>query len=383
MLTGWSASSVRFAWRNLVAHPPRFAIACVGIGFAAFLMALQVSLLYGFTMAASRIVDAVEADIWIVGRAVPAFEFVSPIAERIAWLTEGTPGVAHAGTGIAGWVPFEKPDGDLTTVFLVGVDDRFAGRLPRVRPTVMAAAAVETPIAVDSTDAAVLRGGEGRAPAEVEVNGLRADIALVTDGLASFLGTPYVIADLRDARRLSRYAAERVSFAVVSVAAGEDPEAVASALAARFPNVSVFTRHALSRRSRVFWLLKTGAGGALSLAAVLGFLIGLSVVAQTIYSATSEQVEAYATIKALGGTDGFVFRIVALQSLLCGTIGALCGLSLVGPSAELAQNIVTWAVAPRWIYPAVFLTILLLCLLAAMIAARPALDAEPARVFRA
>lgn len=346
-------------------------------------MALQISLIYGFSLAASRIVDAVAGDIWIVAKAIPAFEFVSPISERVAWLAAGVPGVRIAGSGVGGWFPFEKANGDRTTVFLVGVEKPFVGRLPIVRLASISQGGFETPIAADLTDVPVLVSDKARSDARVEVNGRRADLALIIRGFSSFLGTPFALADYQDAVRLSRYPQGMVSFALASVRKGKDPMEVAELLRKRFPEFSVFTSSEFSWRSRIFWLLKTGAGGALSLAAILGFLIGLSVVAQTIYSATAEQVEEYATMKALGASDRFVFYIVAIQSITCGIMGSLGGLLLVEPFAVVARNIVTWVVVPVWVYPIIVLIVILLCISAAVIAARPAIQAEPARVFRA
>ena len=93
---------VRYAYRNLVRARTHLGISLIAISFAAFLVAAQGSLLYGFTTAASRIVDAIDADIWIVAPGLPTFELVSPIEERIAWLARGVTGVENAGRGLAG-----------------------------------------------------------------------------------------------------------------------------------------------------------------------------------------------------------------------------------------------------------------------------------------
>lgn len=167
------------------------------------------------------------------------------------------------------------------------------------------------------------------------------------------------------------------------IASGTASEAATSAIAARLPNVDVWTKNQFAWRSRLFWLIQTGAGGALSLAALLGFLIGLVLVAQTIYALTSENLEEFATLKSMGASDANVFSIVLTQSLTCGVIGGAIGLLLVGPFAVLARKIVTWIAVPPWMYVVVAALVVLLCTVAAMVAARPALSVNPGRVFRA
>lgn len=372
---------IRYAIRNLGRARGRLLFSFFGTAFAAFLMAVEGSLLYGFTLAASRIVDAVDADIWIVGRGIPAFEYVSPIDERIAWLARGVPGVAMTGRGIAGWAPLTKDDGQRTFVLIVAADREFRGRTPDIAGPMGFLQSTRAALAIDATDRYTL--GAHAVPSHVQVSRRRASVVGVVDGFASFLGTPFAFAEFSEAKRLLPYRDGDVSFITVRTAPGYSADAVRDALRTRFPDVDVLTAGEFSNRSRIYWLVQTGAGGALSVAAILGFIIGLSVIAQTIYSLTSENVEEFATMKALGASNGFVRFIVLAQSLICGVVGGLAGLALVQPFTSVARHIVTWIAVPPWMYLMVLGAMIVLCILAALFAARPALGAEPGRVFRA
>ena len=192
-----------------------------------------------------------------------------------------------------------------------------------------------------------------------------------------------VFADYEDARQFVQLPLERTSLILGQVQPGADAVATVAWLRERLPDADVWTAADFSARSRTYWLLQTGAGGALSLAAVLGFFIGLVVVSQTIFAITVESVEEYATLKAMGAPTAFVRRVVRVQSLICGAMGALLGLLLVGPAMAGARQMVTWAAMPWWLYPVVLACVLLLCELAARMAVRPALEVDPGRVFRA
>ena len=175
----------------------------------------------------------------------------------------------------------------------------------------------------------------------------------------------------------------QTSFVVLHVAPGSDPVAVRDALRSRLADVDVWTAAEFSWRSRIFWLIQSGAGGALTIAAVLGFGIGLVLVAQTIYSITAENIEEFASMRAMGASDRDVRAVVVVQSLVCGILGGTVGLLLVQPSAVLLRSLVTWISVPPWIYFAVAVALALLCVLASLIAARPAVRVDPGRVFRA
>ena len=123
---------VLLAYRNLRKAGTRWVISIFGIFFATFLMAVQGSLLYGFSMAASRIIDAIDSDIWVVAKGTPAFEFVSPIPGRYADLALGIEGVQSTGRGVASWAAFQRFRGARTFVFIVGAEEAFRGRIPPI-----------------------------------------------------------------------------------------------------------------------------------------------------------------------------------------------------------------------------------------------------------
>jgi putative ABC transport system permease protein len=369
------------AVRNLKRSGGRLWVSLFGIAFASFLMAVQGSLLYSFTRAASRIIDAVEADLMIVAKGTPTFDYVSPIPERYAYIALGVPGVSDAGRGIASWAPIQRPNGDKTLVMLISVENPYRGRLPAVGELAAARGLSDSALVMDATDTRTL-GYDGTLQA-AQVAAQRVYFLAHTTGFSSFIGSPFIFTDYVDAHRILRMDRTEASFILLRAAPGHDPIAVRDALRSRLTDVDVWTVAEFSRRSRIFWLVQTGAGGALTLAAVLGFAIGLVLVAQTIYSTTAENIEEYATMKAMGASNRDVQTVVLIQSLVCGVLGGVVGLLLVEPYAALSRSVVTWMAVPPWMYGVVAGALALLCVLASIIAARPAVRVDPGRVFRA
>src|SRR5260370_25438337 len=111
----------------------------------------------------------------------------------------------------------------------------------------------------------------------------------------------------------------------------------------------------------MYWVIKTGAGSAILTAAVLGFLVGIVGVSQTIYANTMENIEEYATSKALGASRVFVARIVLIQSLICGAAGSILGLLAVVPAMNYAKPLIPWIHTPWWLPVIMAVLCLLLC----------------------
>jgi putative ABC transport system permease protein len=264
---------------------------------------------------------------------------------------------------------------------LVGVEEAFRGRLPDLFRIGVDAGASDSALAIDESDAKTFQfHGEPRA---VQVGGRRGLLLTQVAGFSSFVGSPYLFTTYADARRYLGLERTQVSFILLRIAPGRNPAAVRDAARLRLPDVDIWTRSEMSNKSRQFWLVQTGAGGALTLAAILGFGIGLVLVAQIIYSITAENLEEFATLKAMGASNYDVRIVVLIQSLVCGVLGGIAGLALVGPFATAIRPVVTWITVPFWIYFVVAFVLLLLCIGAALIAARPAVTVDPGRVFRA
>src|SRR6516162_4997236 len=97
---------MQLALRNFVHDRLRFLLTLGGIGFSAFLMVFQESLLVGFERAASRVIDSTDADIWVMPRGVQAFDFAPPLRSDYSGFVKGIPGVQSVqkvATGIAFW----------------------------------------------------------------------------------------------------------------------------------------------------------------------------------------------------------------------------------------------------------------------------------------
>lgn len=107
-------------------------------------------------------------------------------------------------------------------------------------------------------------------------------------------------------------------------------------LRSRFPNVDVWTRAEFSRKARWFWITQTGEGGAILMAALLGFFIGLAIVSQAVYATTMENIEEFATLKAIVGSCVFISGVIVSQAVMCRLGGYILGTLITAPMVKAA-----------------------------------------------
>ena len=273
-----------------------------------------------------------------------------------------------------GFLEFRKPGGLHQVVALIGADPDAGARFPvPVR--------VNHGVLIDASSAALLRIPEY--PWDTEINGRRARVLRQIDGFSSFLGSPYVFASYDDAADYIGFRPEDAMYLLVRLKPGYDAMETKRILQARIPDVQVWTKAEFSRQARAYWLNQTGAGGTVLTSAVLGFIIGLLIVSQTIYAATMENIEEFATLKALGATRAYIAMVVLTQALACGVVGCALAMAIAQPAIHAARGLVSWIGMPQWLPFAMFVPGLLMCAAASLVSARKAMVVDPAEVFRA
>jgi putative ABC transport system permease protein len=372
---------MRLAWQNILHDRARFSATVLGVSFAAFLMVFQGSLLAGFLRAASRFVDASDFDIWITARGVQAFEFGAPLPARVQDLTAGVPGVEETSRACMAFAVFRKLDGKQQVIAVVGADSNIGKQFPVPELAERSEEVSPESVIYDESDRPVLETVS--LPARVEINGQRANLDHEVTGYGGFLGVPTLFASYRSAARYLGLGERAAMYILVRVDKEHSIADVQQSLRRRLPEVDVLTHEQFARKARWYWIIKTGAGSAILTAAILGFLIGLVVVSQTIYANTMENIDEYATLKALGASRAFVARIPIIESLICGAAGSILGLLIVIPAMQYAKSLIPWIHTPWWLPIITIALSLLMCSLAAVASIRTSLKIDPGRVFRA
>jgi putative ABC transport system permease protein len=370
---------MKLALKNMLHDRVRLLITVLGIAFAVFLMVFQGSLLCGFLSAAARLITAAEADIWITSRGVECFDFPATLSKRFDDVSRGVPGVMRTGRIVTAVAEYRSPGGRHQAIALVGADPDVGRDFPVPRLDGAAGAVDPEGVLIDRSSAQLLKADTH---SEIEINRRRAHVLGEVEGFSSFLGCPYVFASYRDAARYIGLRPDDSMHIVVSLKEGFSAQGVKRALQDRLPDVDVLTRAEFVRRSQVYWISQTGAGGGILAAAILGFVIGVLIISQTIYATTMENLDEFATLKALGASRWFVSRIVLVQALTCGAAGCAVGLAATLPMVRAAQQMIPWLYTPWWLAASMAGPILVMCCLAALASIRTALAVEPARVFR-
>ena len=308
------------AWRNLVHDKVRLLVTVTGVVFAVVLIVVQLGLFLGFTTTTSGLIDHSRADLWIMTSRVPYIEMGVPFSERKLSTVLATPGVAHATKYIVRFSQWQRRDGQQESVQVVGFDpeQRLGGPWNVVEGRIGDLKLADN-VFVDELYKEKL--GVSRVGDVFEIRGRRARVAGFTRGIRSFTTSPYVFTSFKSAQDYATVPEDQTVFILATLDPSARVAEVRRALLTNVRDIDVVTTGEFSRMTRVYWMFTTGAGVAVLLAALLGLVVGVVVVAQTIYATTMDHLREYGTLKAMGATNGYLYRVIMQQAIISALFG--------------------------------------------------------------
>jgi putative ABC transport system permease protein len=382
------------AWSQLVRERARFAMALAGVGFAVILMLVQLGFRAAAFDGAVRLHRVLAAEVVIVHPRTNVLADVAGFPRRRLDQARAVPGV-RAVTGInARLLPWTNLDtGGSRYIFVVGIDpSAHALDLPEVdaqldrlkRPDTALFDLSSRPEFGISGDRPAPGTNRGASPA-VEINGYRVQVVGTYHlGISFAIDGTVVTSDLNFLRLMPGHPPGLVEIGLVQLAPGADPLVVRDDLTRTLPpDVRVLTRKEYMDREIRYWDTSMSIGIVFGFGVLVGFGVGAVVVAQILFSDVTDHLDEYATLKAIGFGNRYLYGVVLWEAFFMACFGFVPG---VGASALLYRVVVAMTGLPMVFDPmrAAFVLVLtvLMCFAAGLLALRKLETADPADMFR-
>jgi len=372
---------VSLARRNLLHDRLRFAITVAGVAFAVTLVLVQVGLFMGLLAKATVTIENASADLWVTSRETPNVDFAHTFPETRVLRVRGVAGVARADNLLIQFMNIQLPSGAEEGCLVYGLEDFQAWNLPwNVQGADVTDLRRGRYVLMDRS--AERRFGAFSIGDYREILRRRFKIIGTTTGAASFTTAPIVFMDYGNAQELLETLQGKTQYILVKTSPGADVRSVKAEIQRRLPYNDVYTRDEWARRSRTYWVVSTGLGMNMGVTVFLGILVGIVVVAQTLYTSAVEHVKEFGTVKAIGGSNWDIYRILGEQALIAAVVGfVLGGLLSLAMRPAMAKLYLNVMISPAFA-AAVFVGTVAMCLGAAMLSFRRVASIDPALVFR-
>jgi putative ABC transport system permease protein len=373
---------VSLARKNLLHDRLRFLITVTGVSFAVTLVFVQVGLFQGLLDKATVTIDRMGADLWVTPRSTPNLDFAYTFSDALVHRVRSVPGVARADNLVVSFQTMALPSGAREGMVLYAMEDFSAWGVPwHVSSGDLAQLKSLPSFFLDSS--AVRRYGPFHVGEYREIRDARLKIAGTTEGAKSFTTTPIGFMDLSRAQEIAPDQLRgRTSYVVVKLAPGADREAVRAEIRRRLPYNDVFASAEWAEKSRSYWIVSTGLGMNMFLTVFLGVLVGIVVVAQTLYTSTMEHIQEFGTVKAIGGSNADIYRILSQQAVISAVAGFALGAAISAAVAPAMKKLDLQMLVSPSFAAWVFVGTVTMCLLSSLVSFRKVASIDPALVFR-
>jgi putative ABC transport system permease protein len=412
------------ARKNLFEDKARFLVAQAGILFAVSLVTIQLGILKGFTRSTSLLIDHATADLWISSKEMVNLELTSPLPAEFLAQADATPGVARAEVLLLRAGRWRDERGNLSSIRIYGFnpDGQLFAHFPPGQANFQS---IKQPYAV-MVDRANLksldlekigdRGMIGNLPAQVV--GLATDTRSIASSPAIFTSlenaNAYGNAELSSSvsciakpggagmdctnqfqtgakslpspvpppRRLNL--GDPITYILIQAQPGQDLGQLRQRLESRLVGTRVFTQAEMARQTRDYWQDRTGVGFILGLGALVGFIVGMVIVGQILYSSVADHIREFGTLKAMGASNWVIYGVIIEQALWMAVLGYI-------PSMGLCMGLSAWTLSAKGIViliepvmaASVFGLTLVMCVGSALFAVQKVTRVDPAIVFKA
>jgi putative ABC transport system permease protein len=175
-----------------------------------------------------------------------------------------------------------------------------------------------------------------------------------------------------------------ISIGVIKLKPGANPNQVIASIREKLNmgDVKIFSRQEFIDYEIFYWQSSTAIGFIFTLGTVMGFIVGIVIVYQILYTDIANHLPEYATLKAMGYSNLYLLNIVFQEALILACLGYLPGLGL---TLLLYSNTAVATGLPIMMTLARALSVLVLtivmCCLSGSIAANRLRSADPADIF--
>jgi putative ABC transport system permease protein len=311
------------AWRQAIHRPMRLVAALAGVSFANVLVFFQLGLSGGLYDSQKRPIQRINGELVMVsGRYLYLGEQLNFPRARLtqALGVEGVKAVTPLYLGLTEWLNLETRQQKQALIF--GITPENPGlRIPEIeaQPLILQRADslfFDTRSKRNAGPVAAVVRRDGRY--ETELRGVRAVIeGLFTMGLTFAADINLITSNTNFKNYFPEQSSDDIQMGVIQLQPGVDPKRVKASLESFLdPSVKVFTLEELETTEVNYWRRNTSFGVIFGVGVLVGLVVGAIIVYQILYSDVTDHLSEYATLKAIGYSDGFVVAIILQESLI-------------------------------------------------------------------
>jgi putative ABC transport system permease protein len=374
---------IPLAWYNTFQNKKRTLAAIGGISFSLLLILMQLGFLITARITSGLVYSFFDYDLIITSTAYESMNTAGSFDRTRLVQAEVVPGVAQIATMSYSRSRWRDPANNFlgSSCMLIGYDlnpDFIPD--PEARENLRSLQKKDT-VMLDTWSHPDY--GEKRIGKEATINFKNVTIATLYRLGISFHAEGSAIVNLDTFNGLTGTNPRQVTFGLVKAAPGFTVEQVRQTLKAALPtDVLVFERKNFIKAEEDYFIKVKPIGIMFQAGAFVAFVVGAVILFQVLSTEISNRLKEYATLKAIGFRNLYIYKVGAQQAILYGLMSYLpalplgYGVTFIVQKASRMPMYLTWELDLF----VLFLT-LLMCVLSGVMALQKVRRADPADLF--
>jgi putative ABC transport system permease protein len=380
---------IPLAWLQLSHEKIRLLVAIAGISFADILMFMQLGFRDALFDSAVSFHKNVTGDVFLISPQSTALIAMKSFPRRRMYQALAFNGVESATPIYLGFEIWKNPkEKNTRQIMVIGFNpaDKELFKLPGVAENLDKMRLPDTFLFDEMSREQFGPIGKLFASGkrvQTEVGGRKIDVGGLFSLGASFGADGNIMTSDTNFERLFKRDAGLIDVGVVKLKPGTDVTATIAAMKAYYPkDVKVFSKEEFIDFEKSYWQSGTSIGFIFTLGTIMGFIVGIVIVYQILYTDVADHLSEYATLKAMGYTDFYLLTVVFQEALILSIVGffpgmlAAVGLYTMTRNATNLPLLMTVARATT-----VLVLTMIMCTISGAIAVRKLRAADPADMF--
>lgn len=384
----WIYFPMRLAWRQLIFDRTKLMVAICGVLFACVLVFMQLGFRDALYASATSAPVKLDGDLFLMHKQSEAMWRPIKFKRSELMRTLGNPAVADISPLYLGLAPFKNIETRVKrTLMVYGFDpDSSSFRIEAVnskqeqlklKDTVLFDEYSRPEFGPIGQLIAANRGLTEINDYKVSIIGLfRMGVSFAADGNV-------ITSDLNFMRIFPGRNLDEIDVGVIKLNRGSSPSQVKNELEPLLTeSINIFTYPELLQFEQNYWANMAPIGFIFGFGTIMGWVVGLVIVYQILFTDITNHRNEFATLKAMGYSHGYFIRVVFSSALLLAVLGFIPGFMLSLGLYHLAETQIFMPM-PMTAAKAtsVLMLILSMCFIAGLIAIRKLKDADPADMF--
>jgi len=380
---------IPLAWLQLTREKSRLLVALAGIAFADILMFMQLGFQDALYSSSVRMHKSLHGDIFLISPQSTALIAMKNFAQRRLYQAQAFDGVESVSSLYLDFGLWKNPTNRSTRGILV------IGFNPK--ESILELKEVQENLSTIQIPDVVLFDKASRAQfgtisqdfalgkhIETEVASRRVQVKGIFNLGASFGADGNIIAsDITFGRIFPRRDPGLIDVGVIKLKEGADVKKIVQQMREKLPkDVNVLSKQEFIDFEMNYWKTGTAIGFIFTLGTAMGFVVGIVIVYQILYTDVSDHLPEYATLKAMGYTNAYLLSVVFQEALILAILGYMPGIACSFWLYNLTRNatslpmVMTISRATT-----VMILTIIMCLGSGAIAVRKLQAADPADIF--